>query len=129
MGNDIARANTGACGGAIRCHIGDLQGLPTTIRCSPRFDLHAQPATNHLAVIDEILHDKYGQVGRYGEADANAGGGISALIAACVNQRVDSQEVPLAVDQCATRVAQMNDGVGLDIVFIGAELQTEATQG
>ena len=85
-------------------------------------DFHPDPAARDGAILDDLLHDLLRQADRNGETDAERAAGPGE------NCAVDADQVAVAVHQCATGVAGIDGGIGLDEIFIGVDAQMAAPQ-
>ena len=88
-----------------------------------RLHLDPQPAANHLAVLDNRLHDFHGQVDRNRKADALRTTGLGE------DCGVDPGQVAVGIHQRAARVARVDRGIGLDKVFVVVQAQLVAPGG
>ena len=88
-----------------------------------RLHFNAQPATDHLSVLDDRLHHFHRQFHRNGKTDALRAAGLGE------DRRVDAGEVAVGIDQCAAGVARVDRRVGLDEVFVVVQAQLVAAGG
>ena len=82
-----------------------------------RLYFDAQPATNHLAVLDDRLHHFHRQFHRDRKTDALGAAGLGE------DRRVDAGQVAIGIHQRAAGVARVDRRVGLDEVFVAVEAQ------
>ena len=74
--------------------------------------LRAETAATHFTMLDQLLHDVVRQVDRDSETDADI-----TLAAGAVNGGIDAHQFAPQVDQCATRVPEVDRRVSLDEVL------------
>ena len=83
----------------------------------------ADPAADHAAVIEDILHDAAGQIDRDREADA-----LDAHVAAVAlveHRRVDADQFAARIDQRAAGVAGVDRGIGLNEILEGRDARAD----
>ena len=96
-------------------------------RLQPLHQLHAdaQPAADYRAKVQQIIHDKAGEVGWGGQVDTKAS--ATHTVVGGVNEGTDAQQLARCIDQCSTRITRVNAGICLDLVLIVRELQAVTT--
>ena len=87
----------------------------------------ADPAADHAAVIEDLLHDAARQIHRDRKADA-----LDADIAAVVlveHRGVDADQLAARVDQRAAGIAGIDRGIGLNEILEGRDAELTAAGG
>jgi hypothetical protein len=83
----------------------------------------ADVAAHDATFVAQALHHVAREIRRNGEANAL----VSATSAE--NRRVDAQQAPLGIDQCAAGVAHVNGCIGLDKILVINDAHAAATNG
>src|SRR5207237_10778311 len=84
--------------------------------------LDAEPATRHLAVLDDLLQHVAGDRHRDREGDAERAARLR------VDRAVDPDEVAGGIDERAARVPGIDRGVGLDEILETVDAETGAAE-
>src|SRR5690606_4443659 len=101
----IPRPQTGAPGRTVTVQAGDYDALGLDQAegfrqvAGQRLNLHAQPAADDPATLDDLFHDVNGQMRRDGEADALGAAGLGK------NGSIDADQPAMGVNQRAAGVA------------------------
>ena len=96
-------------------------------RCSQivghRLDLHTQITAFDFHAVTQLLHDRRGDLGGDGKADAHAAARRRE------DRVVDADDIALHVEQRTARIAAVDAGVGLDVAVVCAALSGDTLDG
>ena len=87
----------------------------------------ADPAADHAAVIEDVLHDAAGQIHRNRKADA-----LDADVAAVAlveHRGIDADQLAARIDQRAAGIAGIDGGIGLNEILEGGDAELTAAGG
>ena len=89
-------------------------------------DTHSEPAPDDATVGDDIAQYRGGQVTRRSQINPDPWRLFATFGSRGINQRVDTDEAALRIDQGAARATEMNGCIRLNVALIGRQLQSKA---
>ena len=118
LGNDIALLDASLGGRTVlddACHIRAAIGAQLVGAGVERIDARKRSAhvwMHRRLAVDDLVGNVLGVVNRNGKTHARAGARVA------LDERVDTHQLAIVVDECATGVARVDGGIGLDHIGV-----------